>query len=404
MTDISEAPKIRACTVSSDIGNFDLLIEDMESLLGESWGDLNFVQAPRFFGQEDANSLEFIALALGAEDEAELEDVLDVVKGAKARGIAVILVAEDITPTSLHQIMRAGANEFLPYPLPEGELELTVKKALAPPVTQVIAPMGMGGGKSGKIIAFHGLSGGCGASTLAINLAYELAHPAKGEAPCVCFLDLELQYGSAATFLDLDVKPAVAELISDVDAMDADSFKQALIQLDDHLSILSAPSELMPLDILTPENVDSILSTAQSMFDYVVLDVPKTILPWTEVILERSNEYYAVLEADLRSAQNALRFLNALDAEQLPRKKVTAIVNRAPKFTDLNGRARLKRIGESLGLNLNILLSDGAKQVGQSAEQGEPLAKYAPKNALRKELAKFAAVLAAKIDDEQKAA
>jgi pilus assembly protein CpaE len=329
---------------------------------------------------------------------------LEVVESAKSRGIAVILVAEDISPTSLHKIMRAGANEFLPYPLPEGELKQSVEKALAPPVTHAIAADLMSGNKSGKIIAFHGLSGGCGASTIAINLAYELAHPAKGDAPSVCFLDLELQYGSVATFLDLDVKPAVAELLADVDAMDADSFKQALIQFDENLSILSAPSELMPLDILSAENVESVLNTAKSMFDYVFLDVPKTIVPWTEVILEQATEYYAVIEADLRSAQNALRFLNALDAEQLPRKKVTAIVNRAPKFTDLNGRARIKRIGESLGLTLNTFFSDGAKQVTQSAEQGEPLASYAPKNALRKELVKFAAALAAKTDETQKAA
>ena len=35
------APTV-ACTVSRDISNFDLLIEDMEAELGESWGDLTF--------------------------------------------------------------------------------------------------------------------------------------------------------------------------------------------------------------------------------------------------------------------------------------------------------------------------------------------------------------------------
>jgi len=31
---------IVACTISRDVQNFDLLIEDMETVLGESWGDL----------------------------------------------------------------------------------------------------------------------------------------------------------------------------------------------------------------------------------------------------------------------------------------------------------------------------------------------------------------------------
>ena len=39
---------ILACTVSRDVQNFDLLIEDMESALGESWGDLGFAEALAF--------------------------------------------------------------------------------------------------------------------------------------------------------------------------------------------------------------------------------------------------------------------------------------------------------------------------------------------------------------------
>ena len=33
---------IVACTISRDVRNFDLLIEDMETALGEAWGDLCF--------------------------------------------------------------------------------------------------------------------------------------------------------------------------------------------------------------------------------------------------------------------------------------------------------------------------------------------------------------------------
>ncbi|PTE20110.1 pilus assembly protein CpaE, partial [Cereibacter changlensis JA139] len=33
---------IVACTISRNVQNFDLLIDDMEVELGESWGDLTF--------------------------------------------------------------------------------------------------------------------------------------------------------------------------------------------------------------------------------------------------------------------------------------------------------------------------------------------------------------------------
>ncbi|MEQ9675915.1 MAG: pilus assembly protein CpaE, partial [Roseovarius indicus] len=48
-----------ACTVSRDVQNFDLLIEDMEAALGEAWGDLNINEALAFFGQPEATGIEF---------------------------------------------------------------------------------------------------------------------------------------------------------------------------------------------------------------------------------------------------------------------------------------------------------------------------------------------------------
>ena len=40
----AEPAPILACTISRDVQNFDLLIDDMENELGESWGDLSFAR------------------------------------------------------------------------------------------------------------------------------------------------------------------------------------------------------------------------------------------------------------------------------------------------------------------------------------------------------------------------
>ena len=123
---------IRACTISRDVQNFDLLIEDMESILGEAWGDLGFEDAQAFLNQPDAGSLEFVAMAIDEIDEADLAQLTGIITTAKARNIKVILIAEDVTPASLHQLLRTGADEFVPYPLPESELEAAVMRLRAP--------------------------------------------------------------------------------------------------------------------------------------------------------------------------------------------------------------------------------------------------------------------------------
>ena len=63
-----EIAPIRACTVCRDVQNFDLLIEDMETVLGEAWGDLSFQDASMFLDQPDSAELEFIAIAMDDQD------------------------------------------------------------------------------------------------------------------------------------------------------------------------------------------------------------------------------------------------------------------------------------------------------------------------------------------------
>ena len=101
-----DAPQIIACTVSRDVQNFDLLIEDMEATLGESWGDLGFAEALAFFGQPEAEAMEFVALAMDETDEDNLVLMTEIITQAKARDIRVILIAEDMTPAALHSLLR----------------------------------------------------------------------------------------------------------------------------------------------------------------------------------------------------------------------------------------------------------------------------------------------------------
>ena len=125
-------------------------------------------------------------------------------------------------------------------------------------------------------------------------------------------------------------------------------------------------------------------------------------MSWSETVLERAHLLFALLEMDMRSAQNALRFLRALKADDLPYEKVQFIMNRAPKLTDLNGRSRVKRMADSLNIEFRWSLPDGGKHVVNACDQGLPLAVTAARNPLRKDLRKIAENLIALANDESK--
>jgi pilus assembly protein CpaE len=82
--------------------------------------------------------------------------------------------------------------------------------------------------------------------------------------------------------------------------------------------------------------------------------------------------------------------LRALKAEGLPHEKLRYVLNRAPKFTDLSAKSRVKRMAESLDISLEVQLPDGGTQVTQANDHGLPLQENAGKNPLRKEIARLA--------------
>lgn len=400
----SDPAPIVACTISRDVQKFDLLIDDMEVELGEGWGDLQLSEARAFFDQPEASSVEFVAIAVDSEDEGDIGLIGEIIRAATDKKIKVILIADNVSTAGLHQLLKLGANDFVPYPLPERALHEAIMRirtpdaapALPVPVAKDSAEtpaIGQQMGGRSALFAVQNLSGGTGATTLATNLAWEMCNIDKKTPPTVCILDFDLQTGSVATYLDLPRREVILELLSDTSLMDEDAFRQALQTFQDRLKVFTAPSEVLPLDMIGPEDVERVLELAKTSFDIVVVDMPHTIVQWTETVLARSDVFFATLELDMRSAQNTMRFIKALQSEDLPLEKVHFVLNRGPRMTDLNGKSRVKRLAESLGVKIATQLSDGGKQVTQCADHGVPMADMAKKNALRKDILKLASSL-----------
>lgn len=412
-----EPTPIIACTVSRDVQEFDLLIEDMETALGENWGDLSFEEAPAFFSQPEASEMEFVAVAVDAEDEGYLTEIGAVIRAAKNANLRVILIADGLGPMLLHALLRDGADDFVPYPLPEnaladaitrvrslGENETAAIAAMAPAAKAAGAQTMRTGGhvKEPVLFAVHGLAGGCGATTFATNLACELSTISKDKPIDVCLIDLDLQFGSIATYLDLPRRALIYEILSDTQSMDEQAFRQSLMNVNPKLHVFTAPTDILPLDFIGPEDVLALIRLAKQCFDVVIVDMPSTLVAWTETVLQEADIYFANVELELRSAQNVLRMIKALRAEHLPLEKVKWVLNRAPKKNDSTGKGRIKRLSESLGVEFRYMLPDGGQQVTDTNDHGVPLYEAAPKNLMRKEIHALAEVLhAAAIGEAQ---
>jgi pilus assembly protein CpaE len=377
-----EPQSIIACTISRDVQKFDLLIEDMGQAAGDRWGDVPLEEAAAFLARPDAGGLDFLVLALDSQDEGDLDRLLPVVASARARGIRVILVAEDVSPAALHRLLREGADDFVPYPLPEGELARILSRPRGPRLVAASpapeAQAAPAGGRSGVVIPVYSMAGGAGGTTLAVNLAWELASLDTGPAPRVCLLDLGLQFGSVATLLDLPRREAVLELLSSTDGLDGDAFQEALQLCGDRLHVFTAPADLVPLDLIDGADAERLIGTARLGFDYVVIDMPPALADWSEAVLQAAHLCFAVIQLDMRSAQNTLRLKRALTSEGLPFGKIRFALNRAPGFSGPHGAAGVKRLAESLGISIDSSSPTAAGRE-RCADQGVPWPRR-PKN------------------------
>lgn len=404
-TDKKNAEKVVACAIARDIEAFDLLIEDMEAEFGENWGALTFESAEATLNSEIGKDLKLVTIAVDKNDEQDLTLVANAIRTARAKDIRVILVPNELNTVALHQLMRMGCDDFAPYPLPEGALHDAIERISKVPEVPVVAAPATpvtpaDTSRNGIVLPVYGLGGGVGATTFAANLAWELQKLGEKENKKVCILDFDFQYGAVSTYLDVPRTEAVFEFLSDAAAADATGLKQAMSSYRERLDVLSSPIDALPLEFVEPDGIQNVITLAKSSYDFVIIDVPQALVSWSETVLEEAQLYFAILELDMRCAQNALRFVRTLKAEDLPFEKVQFALNRAPKFTDLSGKTRVKRMAESLEIEFRYLLPDGGKPVANSGDEGIPLAEIAAKNPLRKEILKIAKTISELVKDD----
>jgi pilus assembly protein CpaE len=384
-----ETAPLRACVVARDAGAFGQLAAELEVEMAGDWGFAGLDEGPGLLADPAAVEIELVVLAITADDASDLPLFAEIVRAAHELGHRLLLVTDGLSPMHLHELLAQGAGGFVPYPLPPGALAAAIAR-----MTRDAAPPPHYDRRQGDpdhrgvVLPVQGLSGGAGATTFAVNLAWELATVDRAAPPRVCLLDFDLQFGACATHLDLPRREAVVELLTQTATMDREVFEQALLPYRDRLSVLTAPADLVPLDLITPDDAARLVAMARSSFDYVVIDMPAAFVMWTETVLQAAHLYFALIELDLRSAQNVLRVIRALKAEDLPADRLRFVLNRAPSW---GGSSRIARMTESLDIALELRLPDGGHAVRDASDNGEPLAIGRKRNPLRREIARLAA-------------
>jgi pilus assembly protein CpaE len=227
-----------------------------------------------------------------------------------------------------------------------------------------------------RVLVVSGLTGGCGATMLATNIAYELStkHNEK-----TILLELSPQMGMVAAYLDAQPRSTTYDLLSNIQRLDLDDFRDSLTPITDQLSIIPGAQQLLAPRDVSGRDVLQLIDYAKRLASTIVIDLPNSYSDVYFEVLASASHVLLVGEQKLPSIR-ALKVIwdtlerdIGLGASNLER---TIVINRfSPKMKDYS----LDVIEKALGVEPIYTIANDHPAVSGSINRGRPLRVHDPK-------------------------
>ena len=265
--------------------------------------------------------------------------------------------------------MQAGVRDYLEDPLDDAELSVCVRR-----ICSDIEATGETASAATILTAVVSTKGGCGASFLAANLAHVMAEEDKQS---VALLELDLQFGSLAHYLNLKPKNGLASALDLADQLDSMALNAYLVKHKSGLAFMGPlEDEVLMARDLDPQRFRYILEVLRTSYSRIVVDMPRQIDDLSAEIYEHADRILLVTQQEFASIKDATRLGKLLMRElAIPAERISMVVNRYDK----NSSVELADIARSIGVEKNdlILIPSAYKTVAESINIGIPMLEYA---------------------------
>jgi pilus assembly protein CpaE len=234
--------------------------------------------------------------------------------------VGIIVISKEPTQELLVSCMRAGADEFLEYPVDQGELS----KALE----GLAKRKGVISTRQGKVVALFSAAGGVGCTTIACNLAANIALEVDGHRTCA-LLDMNTQFGTVALAMNIgEFSHTLADAVKDSDRLDENLLMGMMSEHSSGAAVLPSPLDVAELESFDPLQVRSVIATARKTYRHVVLDMPHKIDEVSIAGLEEADEIFLVTDMVVPSIRNTIRVLETLRELEYKDEKVKLIISK----------------------------------------------------------------------------
>jgi pilus assembly protein CpaE len=194
--------------------------------------------------------------------------------------VPILCVASSDDVEERINFLEAGADDVVARPFDEREVAARVEALLlrfkrSKDLAPAVATDGVMLAKARKIVVVYSPKGGVGTTTIATNIAVVAA---QRQGQRVVLVDLDLQFGSVATHLNLDPKQTLADVIRDEAALrEPELLRTYSMRHDSGVHVLAAPPSPQAAELITPDHIAHLIGTLSEAYDAVVIDAGSTL-------------------------------------------------------------------------------------------------------------------------------
>ncbi|MGW2860281.1 AAA family ATPase [Streptomyces sp. NPDC001205] len=248
--------------------------------------------------------------------------------------VGVVLITADIGPALFSAAMDSGARGLVALPLSYEELASRVQAAASWSVG-VRRHLGSGGdvftGPGGTVVAVTGAKGGVGTTVVSVQLA--LAARASGRS--VALVDMDLQAGDVASYLDVQFRRSIVDLAAIAD-ISPRVLQDAVFSHQTGIALLLAPGEGERAEEVTDRAARQIVSGLRNRYEVVIIDCGTQMNGANAAAVEMANIALLVTTPDVIAVRAAKRIVRMWDRLQIRKaEETTTVVNKFNRNTEI---------------------------------------------------------------------
>jgi pilus assembly protein CpaE len=292
-----------------------------------------------------------------------LEAAADV--AVQAPETAVIMISIEGDQEYMRRAMQAGAQDYLVKPFTANDLKQSIERSVDRVRRLGAFKHSEPTAKTAEVITFFSTKGGCGKTSLAVNLAAALA---GRRAKRVCLIDLNLRFGDACFQLNLFPKRGIADLVSDT-GLAAETMNEMLIRHQCGLYVLPPAVQPEYADYVTGDLAERVLDLAKQTFDVVVVDTAPNLADETLAALDASTKVVLVGVPELpalRALKGSMDIMKRLNYDE---KNLFLLLNKAEE----RGGFRFADIKNLTGRNADFFMQPEEALMAESINLGQPV-------------------------------